>query len=151
MAPSTDASRSLTFLHMMGKLLWFEEPALRDVVITDPIEYLAKPASTVICKLKQSGGNDVTLHWLPVHEKAQKAMRIPFNNLRDKGILDAKLLDILWEDYAASKDELLALMVKFELFVPLSTEGGGGSRRRRSSYSFVSVGPDRVAQEMHLI
>ena len=61
----------LRFLHMMGKLLWFEEPALRNTIITDPIEYLAKPASTVICKLKQSG-NDVTLHWLPVHEKVSR-------------------------------------------------------------------------------
>ena len=74
----------LRFLHSMGKVIWFEEPALRDVVITDPIEYLAKPASTVICKLKQEG-NDVTLHSLPVHKKAQKMMQGRWMKLRDEG------------------------------------------------------------------
>ena len=46
----------------MGKIIWFEEPSLQNIIITNPIEYLARPASTVICKLKQSGTSDATVH-----------------------------------------------------------------------------------------
>ena len=46
--PTNHHKLLLRFLHSMGKVLWFEEPSLRNVIITDPIEYLARPASTVI-------------------------------------------------------------------------------------------------------
>ena len=62
----------------------------------------------------------MTVHRLPCHDKALMAERRSFIQLRDKGILDVKLLDILWEPFLASKQELLGLMVKFGLFVPLN-------------------------------
>ena len=65
-------------------MIWFEEPSLRDVVITDPIKYIACPAATVICKLK-SDSADVTLHNLEVHKTAQRMMQESFLKLRDDG------------------------------------------------------------------
>ncbi len=38
------------FLNDMGMLMWIEEKGLEDVIILDPIEYLVKPATTIICK-----------------------------------------------------------------------------------------------------
>ena len=64
----------LRFLRMMGKLTWFEDGALRDVIITNPIDYLAVPASRVACKLKPTGNDHTTHANEPHHKKAAKKM-----------------------------------------------------------------------------
>ncbi len=40
----------LRFLNDMGMLMWIEEKGLEDVIILDPINYLVKPATTILCK-----------------------------------------------------------------------------------------------------
>ena len=68
----------------MGKIIWFEEPSLVDIIITDPIEYFARPATIIICKLKQTSTSDATVHSLPVHETAEQKMNAAWKALRDK-------------------------------------------------------------------
>ena len=89
----------LRFLSKMGKIAWFEEGALRDTIITDLIEYLAIPASRVVCKLKPTGSDRTTHANEPHHKKAARKMTQEWNVLRDKGVLDVKLLDVLWEEF----------------------------------------------------
>eukprot|EP00599_Poterioochromonas_sp_BG-1_P005783 CAMPEP_0173149908 /NCGR_PEP_ID=MMETSP1105-20130129/10618_1 /TAXON_ID=2985 /ORGANISM="Ochromonas sp., Strain BG-1" /LENGTH=213 /DNA_ID=CAMNT_0014064889 /DNA_START=49 /DNA_END=686 /DNA_ORIENTATION=+ len=45
-----EVRKMLRFLNDMGMLMWIEETDLDDVIILDPIEYLVKPATTIICK-----------------------------------------------------------------------------------------------------
>ena len=160
----------LRFLSMMGKIAWYEEGGLRDTIITDPIEYLAIPASRVACKLKPTGSDRTTHANEPHHKKAARKMTQEWNVLRDKGVLDVKLLDVLWEEFIGRwvgesrrkvmgkvvpssmvhwkfpyhphptshtrtdrTPELILLMVKFSLFVPLQVpvdDGTAGSSNR---------------------
>jgi hypothetical protein len=52
-------------------------------------------------------------------KKARKKEDKLLTKLQEKGILDPKLLDIVWEDRLKDKQDLLTLLVKFGLFVPL--------------------------------
>ena len=54
------------------------------------------------------------------------------NNLQEKGILDPKLLDIVWEDSLKDKQDLLALLVKFGFFVPLFRPAGEATDTKES-------------------
>jgi len=45
-----EAREMLRFLNDMGMLMWIEEKGLEDVIILDPINYLVKPATTILCK-----------------------------------------------------------------------------------------------------
>lgn len=128
----------LRFLRMMGKLTWFEDGALRDVIITNPIDYLAIPASRVACKLKPTGNDHTTHANEPHHKKAAKTMTEEWITLRDNGVLDVKLLDVLWEEFRDRTPALILLMVKFGLFVPLQVDrgdslGAAGFRSRAGS------------------
>ena len=98
-AVEEESTLFLRFISMMGKIIWFEEEALRNTIITDPIEYLAIPASRVVCKLKPTGSDHTTHANEPHHKKAARKMTEEWNVLRDKGVLDVKLLDVLWEEF----------------------------------------------------
>ena len=120
----------LKFLHEMGVLLWVNEPGLRDVVILDPIEYLVKPCTRIICN-HFGTSDDFTRHELPEHMACNEGPKSTwakslFHNLTDVGKLDERLLEILWGDRLSEKKRLLMLLVKYGLFVPISGDDGEG-------------------------
>mmetsp|Transcript_12234 Transcript_12234/g.28831 ORF Transcript_12234/g.28831 Transcript_12234/m.28831 type:complete len:994 (-) Transcript_12234:112-3093(-) len=111
----------------LGFIMYHPEPALADLVILNPPQFLAKPASMVIC--------DHRIHCLPQHEKAKREEPVLWKVLL-QAVLDHRLLAYLWADIVSEPDmgrKLETLMVKFGLLVPLveddSVERGG---RRRS-------------------
>ena len=59
--PQRDVEPLLLFLHQSGLLVWFAEPALRDVVILDPIDFFVVPA-TLIIRRHRPTDDDATWH-----------------------------------------------------------------------------------------
>ena len=62
---------------------------MRNTVILDPIEFLVTPASRIIC--------DHAMHENEFLREARNKEARLFSKLRE-GILDTRLLDILWKD-----------------------------------------------------
>jgi hypothetical protein len=60
--PQRDVETLLLFLHQSGLLVWFAEPALRDVVILDPIAFFVVPA-TLIIRRHRPTDDDATCHY----------------------------------------------------------------------------------------
>ena len=83
---------------------------MRNTVILDPIEFLVTPASRVIC--------DHTMHEDEFLREARNKEARLFSKLRE-GILDTRLLDILWKDRPDHIKILQDLLVKFGFFVPI--------------------------------
>jgi GTPase SAR1 family protein len=108
----------LAFLHDMGHLLWLDETGLRDVVILDPVSYLVTPATIIICKLTPDGADSV-YHYMEEHGECEAAHRWEWKELTTKGLLHKVLLPILWRKNSVHIDNLLQLMVKFGLLIPL--------------------------------
>jgi GTPase SAR1 family protein len=103
----------LKIFNDLGQLMHHLEPTLRHLVIVDPANYLVEPASRIIC---QHGMHENLNAFLQeARNKEQKLLTM----LQEKGILDPKLLDILWKDRLKDKQDLLTLLVKFGFFVPL--------------------------------
>jgi len=102
-----------TFLSGLGFIMYHPEPALRDVVIINPVDFLIIPASKVVC--------DHRIHHLPEHERARR--RYPQQwNLMMKGILHQQVLEILIDD-VKHQAALETMLCKFGVIVPLVPEG----------------------------
>ena len=110
----------LTFLHDVGHLMWLDEPGLCDVVVLDPVSYFVTPATIIICKLTPDH-DDTTHHLMECHSECERLHRREWIQLKRDGVLHSSLLSVLWRDYAAHREVLLQLMVKFGLLVPLHT------------------------------
>jgi len=98
------------FLTALGVLMHHPEPALADIVITNPVDFLAIPASIIVC--------DHTIHHLPQHEEAKGKYPVLWKEMLG-GVVDARLLAVLWKESAAHLKHLEALLVKFGVLVPL--------------------------------
>ena len=114
----------LKFMHEMGKCMYIDEPALKDLVIMDAVEYLVNPASMVICN--HSGNvDDKTRHVLPsdiMSEVSKLSVHSKWMDLVNAGILSKSLLPLLWKDRLSDVDRLLSLMVQYGLLVPLISD-----------------------------
>ena len=117
----------LRFLHEMGMCMYNDEPALKDLVIMDAIDYLVTPASRVICN--HSGqGDDKTRHVLPegiMSEVNKSSYRPKWQELVNEGILSTSLLPLIWKDFQLAQsevDRLLSLMTQYGLLVPLVSD-----------------------------
>ncbi|XP_022111632.1 probable serine/threonine-protein kinase roco8 [Acanthaster planci] len=102
----TELLTMLKFYHDLGHIVYFggdgdqKSQALKDVVILDPqwlIDALKK-VITITPPRKQMA--DHVQSW---------------NNLKDSGILENKLIDYMWRDILSHKKALLDLMDKFDL------------------------------------
>lgn len=72
------------------------------------------------CIIRELG--DERLHELEQDQEARK--HIDLWEDMQKGILDAELLNILWDGSRAQvKDKLLLLMEKFDLIIPMKPKG----------------------------
>jgi GTPase SAR1 family protein len=118
----------LKIFNGLGQLMHHSEPTLRHLVILDPTIYLVEPASRIICHHEMHENLNEFL------KKARKKEDRLLTKLQEKGILDPKLLDIVWEDRPQDIEGLTRLLVKFGFFVPLlrqveatDTKVSGGS------------------------
>ena len=116
--PKEELKYALRFLHEMGILLWIDEPGLGEIIIMDAISYLVNPATIVICKHVPDNG-DVTHHVLEVHKECNRKHYTEWLQMIERGILSEALLPVLWKGYQDRVQELIALMIKFGLLVPL--------------------------------
>mmetsp|Transcript_23591 Transcript_23591/g.23783 ORF Transcript_23591/g.23783 Transcript_23591/m.23783 type:complete len:1313 (+) Transcript_23591:119-4057(+) len=117
----------LRFLHQMGVLMWHEDEKLRDVVILNAVDYFITPATRVVCK-HQSSLEDRSadcVHYLPIHKKCKKELPLDWQNMLDKGIVTTELLYRLLEEAANQREEVILLMKKFGLLIPLIPTGIG--------------------------
>ena len=70
----------------------------------------------------------------------------PVTFILSPGILEIELLSVLWEGYTEHTPDLIALMVKFGLFVPLyddQAERGNSTTRRQGRGSGAAGGTNR--------
>jgi len=111
----------LTFLHSLNVVLWWDTPELRDLVVLD-VQWLID-AST--CFIRDFELKDHTERYERMKDLDQEAIRrepAAWAQLtRGRATLHRKLLDILWQhaDFAERKVELLDLMTRFGLVVPV--------------------------------
>lgn len=103
----------LKFYNEMGVVMHHQEPALRELVVLDPANFLIVPATKVICS--HAGG----MHEQAEHAEARRHMFRPYDKLCKQGVLDRKLLGILWRDHLDHERELERLMVKYGLMIPI--------------------------------
>jgi GTPase SAR1 family protein len=122
----------LTFLHEMGIVMWHSDPALRDVVILDPIAYFVAPATTIICK-HMSSASDGTRHVVDAHKLCNKAHYDSWMRMVHTGVADRDLLLQLLSDCGDQATVVLRLMVKFGLLVPLDPLSHGVNNEHSAS------------------
>eukprot|EP00039_Didymoeca_costata_P009242 m.122015 g.122015 ORF g.122015 m.122015 type:complete len:1696 (+) comp14414_c0_seq8:1305-6392(+) len=138
-----DVQKMLLYLHELGAICYHSEPGLKDFVILDP-QWMVECATCVIREL-----SDTEIHRLEFDEEA-RAMFEEWDDLQKKGILDTKLLDILWKGYVEDrldvKEKLLLLFEKYDLIVPLRPESDGPIRK----YMVPSLLPIKVGHEEYM-
>jgi GTPase SAR1 family protein len=109
----------LRFLHDMGMVMWHDEDNLRDIVVIDPIEYLVKPATIVICKHIPDKVDGVH-HSKDIHKICQQRCFEDWHILTRHGVATRNVINCLWQEYDHDRRSMLTrLCVKFGLFVPL--------------------------------
>ncbi len=120
--------KMLKFFHQMGWIMYHDEKALKHLVILDPVRFLVKPASRIVCQ----HDIDESASFEPDEER-NLHMRIlksrkSHEDLR-KGIMHREvLMEFLWSDVVDNRDELELLMTKYQLMVPLTNEDGNEDR-----------------------
>ena len=106
----TELKALLRFLHMLGILMYFNEPGLDSVVVLDP-QWLVTAATKIICEF--------SIHDLEEHRTAQRTTPKSWSALTRSAELSPDLLPVLWHEHDEStRNQLLSLMVKFGLAVP---------------------------------
>jgi len=101
----------LKFYHELGLVMHHEEILLRELVVLDPSQFLIVPATKIICCQG--------LHDQSEHEEALQHMPMQYQKLCSHGVLDCKLLKVLWRSCLEYQRELERLMVKYGLMVPI--------------------------------
>eukprot|EP00300_Choanocystis_sp_HF-7_P017400 c19720_g1_i3.p1 GENE.c19720_g1_i3~~c19720_g1_i3.p1 ORF type:complete len:692 (+),score=157.77 c19720_g1_i3:23-2077(+) len=100
----------LTYLKELAIVMWFNEPALSDLIILDP-SWLIKAATKIICKFD--------IHYIPEHEEARKLYG-PWKALLNQAILTEPMRDALWCEYTPNtRKGLTHLMSKYGLAVEM--------------------------------
>ena len=105
----------LRLLHQLGSLVFYDEPALRDLVVLEP-QWLVMAVARVI--------RDYDLHAVQKDREA-RALGSQWLMLTKEGQLTKPLLDLLWAEYTGvQRRVLLALLLKFGLACPLPNYEG---------------------------
>ena len=102
----------------MHILMWVDEDQLRDVVIFDPIAYFVTPATIIISKLTPSR-DDSTNHETDLHRYARRMLPDQYNDMVKKGVIADVLIPMLRRNYAGRIPQIVRLMVKYGLLVPI--------------------------------
>eukprot|EP00808_Paulinella_micropora_P019298 g23839.t1 len=114
--PTNNIDLVLRYLHDQGRVLYFaDQPSLRDLVILDPTHFFLEPVTRIICEFDT--------HRIPAHDEAIKSLSSAWTKLKSSGMLEKRLLPILWADRSEeTREYLLALMIKFGLAVELQAD-----------------------------
>ena len=108
----------LQFAHEMGAIMWhYQDKALKDIVILDPVKFLIKPATYVICQYGKEGDN--IRHRQEVRKKCEKQLPKAWNQMMQRGIVSSELLALLLDDFAETRETIILLMVKYGLMMPI--------------------------------
>jgi len=136
--------------------MWIEEKDLEDVIILDPIEYLVKPATTIICKhLATKDDPYGTIHHIAkIHGESRNRCGEDWMKMLEYGIVNEGLArDLLkrFFDYSVKPektvetdliDKILLFMLKFGLMITASSSIASGDRSRtEASYLIPSLLP----------
>jgi hypothetical protein len=111
----------LHFFHDLNAVLWWDTEKLRDLVILDA-QWIIDAATCIIRDFKLP---DHTDRYERMRQYDQQAIREEPHAwtelIEGKAMLHHRLLDILWQhpDFESCKQELLDLMIKFSLAVPV--------------------------------
>jgi hypothetical protein len=110
----------LQFWRNLGMLLWINEPGLQDVVVLDAIQYLVVPATRIICKhAVNTDAYDDIIHHSERQADCARLFPVDWAMLQEHGILSDSLLRHIWADRRNDKENLLMLMAKFGLLMPV--------------------------------
>jgi len=96
-----DVREMLRFFTDMGMLMWIEDTGLEDVIILDPIEYLVKPATIIICKHFATKDDPYrTIHEIPeIHGESKKQFVEDWNRMLEYGVVSEVLARDLLKRY----------------------------------------------------
>lgn len=96
-----EVRKMLRFFNDMGMLMWIEEKGLEDVVILDPIKYLVKPATIIICKHLATRDDPYrTRHEIAtIHGDSKKILTEDWMRMLEFGLLSESLARDLLERF----------------------------------------------------
>ena len=115
-----ELNRLAAFFSGLGTIMHHDEPSLRDLVVLNPVDFLIKPATQIICNFKE--------HETRQQATAKQEQGAAFSMLINDSILSQSLLPVLWGEYSEHMDALEQLMVKFGLIVPIVDEAKVANR-----------------------
>ena len=101
----------LFFKFKMASLIWFADENLRDVIIMDPVDFFIIPASVVIF--------DSSLHENDIHKWCRQQMSDEYNFMLNNGVAVDSLIRKLLSEHADKAENVVRLMVRFGLLVPV--------------------------------
>eukprot|EP00808_Paulinella_micropora_P028174 g9595.t1 len=87
--PTNNIDLVLRYLHDQGRVLYFaDQPSLHDLVILDPTNSFLEPVTRIICEFDT--------HRIPAYAEAIKSLSSAWTKLKSSGMLEKRLLPILW-------------------------------------------------------
>ena len=114
----------LSFFHDLGMLMWHEEASLRDIVIMDPIAFLVKPATKIICQHETTVIDGVERsHYRDIHGEMSSKYFDEYKALKSKGLVSERLmLSLLTEcgETIEKRHAIVNLLVKYGLIARLA-------------------------------
>ena len=107
-----EVEMALRYFHSVGTVMWFAEPALRDLVALE-LQWVIDALSCVV--------RNFGLHELPQDRTARRELENEWEALTTRSRARLPLLRLLWggERFAPHFEQLLHLLVRFSLGVPL--------------------------------
>lgn len=148
-----EVRKMLRFFNDMGMLMWIEEKGLEDVIILDPIEYLVRPATIIICKhLATIDDPYRTKHEIAsIHGESKKILTEDWMRMLEFGLLSEFLARDLLARFIADQDncdddfnnghislnQVLSFMIRFGLLVPFFASSTLSEKSENSNLYFV--------------
>ena len=114
----------LGYLHALNAVLWYDTPELRDLVILDP-QWLVDCATSIIRDYKLKDHTDGYQRMKELDQEAIRKHPDAWSALTEgRATLSRPLMHILWRqpEFEKHQAELIDLMVRFGLFVPLPNQ-----------------------------
>ena len=111
MVDEEEMDTAINFMHDQRILIHFNEtPKLKEMVILDPEKLIKLFREVITVRSYDHTANEGQFEEL-------------WEKLEKKGILDEKLLQVVWEPYKETKENLIEIMEKFSLLCLLPSDG----------------------------
>lgn len=113
----------LSFLVDFGLIYWIKEDSLEEIIIIDPVNYVVKPVTTIICKhIAFRSDPYKTVHHELIHRQAKAKFNRDWDQMLEFGIVSENLANELIGFHFKESFHvaiILHLMKKFGLMVPI--------------------------------